>query len=75
MSPVTRIGGRDMTETVSDQDQAAAGLTVQRYAQLVEQRRYELSVGATGLPALLEPYAVSVSSLTIPSQRTAEPTA
>ena len=71
MSRATRIGGRDMTETESDQ--AASGLTVQRYAQLVEQRRYELSVGAAGLPALLEPYAVSDCSLTIPSQRTAQP--
>lgn len=60
-----------MTDTESDQ--AATGLTVQRYAQLVEQRRYELSVQAVGLPALLEPYAISACSLTIPGQRRSAP--
>ena len=59
--------------TQAESDQAAAGLTVQRFAQLIEQRRYELSVGAAGLPALLEPYAVSACSLTIPSQRGSAP--
>ena len=56
----------DSTDT-----EQAQGITAQRYAQLVEQRRYELSVRAEGLEALLEPYAVSASELTIPSQRRA----
>lgn len=47
-----------------------SGLTAQRFAQLVEQRRYELNVGAGGLEALLEPYAVA-PTLTIPGQRQA----
>ena len=53
----------------TEPDQRSGGLTVQRYAQLVEQRRYEISVGAGGLDALLEPYAVDASSLTVPGQR------
>lgn len=56
-----------MTRTESH---PASGLTAQRFAQLVEQRRYEINVGAGGLEALLEPYAVS-PAFTVPGQRQA----
>lgn len=57
------------TGPVKVQERARRGLTAQRYAQLVEQRRYELTVNAGGLAALLLPYAVTSCALRVPSQR------